>query len=158
MTTQAKLIAIAVLLASSCSQSQSPPKFPSKVRAVTARLFYENTGSLSEDILAKPNLNLWNTIIGEGESGGPSRSTLITVEVDGDGSPNAVHKEVLTVVTQEKGKPEIRHIVRNLFFENSGKSFQGVWLNDTGCLPIQIAVQLDKQTPIKKKIYVNCGE
>jgi len=121
-------------------------------------LFYENTGSFSDDILSRPDLALWNTIIGEGESGGPSRSTLITVEVDGDGSPNAIHKEVLSVTTQEQGKPERRHIVRNLFFADSGKSFEGVWLSDTGCLPIEITVQLDNQTPIKKKIDFQCGE
>jgi len=138
--------------------AQTPPKFPSKVKAVTAKLFYSTTGMFSEDILAKPDIALWNTIIGEGESGGPSDATLITVEIDGDGGPSTVHNEVLSITTQMQGKPLVKRTVHHMLFEQSGKHYEGVWLYGTGCLPIQITVQLDNQKPISKKIDFQCGE
>ncbi|MGA8743123.1 MAG: hypothetical protein WB561_18190 [Terracidiphilus sp.] len=56
---------------------QIPPRFPSKISSVTAKLYYSDSGTFSENILDKPDLALWNTIIGEGQSGGPSEATLI---------------------------------------------------------------------------------
>jgi hypothetical protein len=138
--------------------SQVPPRFPSKIKSVTAKLYYSNSGTFSENILDKPDLALWNTIIGEGQSGGPSEATLIEVEVNGDGAGNAVHKERLTITVQEKGKPPITRRTLPLFFDENGKHFEAVWLPDSGCLPVTITAQLESQPAIRKKIDFQCGE
>jgi hypothetical protein len=153
-----KLGAAILLLVPTLARPQTAPKFPSKIRAVTAKLFYLASGTFSEDILNKPNIALWNTVIGEGESGGASEATLVIVEVDGDGGPMTLHKEVLSITTQIDGKPPVKRIVRRMLFEKSGKHFEGVWLYDTGCLPVQITAQLDNQKPLSKKISFQCGE
>jgi hypothetical protein len=137
--------------------SQIPPRFPSKIKSITAKLYYSNSGTFSENILDKPDLALWNTIIGEGQSGGPSEATLIEVEVNGDGGGSVIHKEQLTITVQQEKKPAIiRH--SSVYFDLNDKYFAAVWLNDSGCLPVTITAQLENQPAIRKKIDFECGE
>ena len=150
----AGVLALQVVMA--CSQM--PPRFPSKIRSVTAKLYYSNSGTFSENILDKPDPSLWNTIIGEGQSGGPSEATLVEVEVDGDGGGSVIHKERLTITVQAKGKPPITRHTWPLYFDQNGKHFEGVWLYDSGCLPVTITAQLDGHPAIRKKIDFQCGE
>ena len=138
--------------------SQVPPRFPSKISAVTAKLYYSESGTFSDNILDKPDLALWNTIIGEGQSGGPSEATLIQVEVEGDGGGNVIHKERLTITVQQEGKPPITRHNGMLSFGPHGKHFEAVWLYDSGCLPVTITAQLGSQPVIRKKIDFECGE
>lgn len=138
--------------------SQIAPRFPSKISSVTAKLYYSNSGTFSGNILDKPHLALWNTIIGEGDSGGPSEATLIEVEVDGDGGGNVIHKERLTITVKEEGKPPIRRQSGPLYFNRNGKHFEAIWLYDSGCFPVTIAAQLEGQPVVRKKIDFDCGE
>jgi hypothetical protein len=138
--------------------AQTPPRFPSTIKSVTAKLYYSNSGTFSKNILDDPDIGLWNTIIGEGSAGSPSDATLIEVEVDGDGGPNVIHKEHLTITVQPEGKPPITRHIGPLYIEESGKHFEAVWLYDSGCLPVAITVQLDNQPIIRKKIDFECGE
>jgi len=137
---------------------QRPPKFPSKIKAVTAKLYYSDSGTFSENILDKPDLILWNTIIGEGQSGGPSAATLVQVEVDGDGAGNVIHKERLTITIQQQGDPAISRRTGPLFFGENGKHFEAVWILDSGCLPVTISAHIDGQPAVHKKIDFQCGE
>ena len=82
MKPAAGLIAAAISLATAFSVQAAGPVAP-KISAIRAQLYYEQTGKFSDDILADKNLSLWNTIIGEGGSGGASNFTLVTVEVRG---------------------------------------------------------------------------
>jgi hypothetical protein len=147
-----------VILGTAQIYAQVPPKFPSKIKSVTAKLYYSGSGTFSANILDKPALALWNTIIGEGGSGGASEATLIEVEVDGDGRGNVIHKERLTITVQAKGKPAITRHTAPLYFDENGKHFEAVWLYDSGCLPVTITAQLDNQPEIHKKIDFECGE
>lgn len=137
---------------------QVPPRFPSKIKSVTAKLYYSDSGTFSQNILDKPDLALWNTIIGEGQSGGPSEATLIEVEVDGDSGGNVIHKERLTISVQEEGKPPIRRHTGPLYFDRNGKHFEAMWLYDSGCLPVTITAQVESQPVARKKIDFQCGE
>lgn len=134
---------------------QVSPRFPSKIVSVTAKLYYSDSGTFSENILDKPDLALWNTIIGEGQSGGPSEATLVEVEVDGNAKGGMGQR--LTITVQEKGKPPItRH--PELYFKQNGKYFAAVWLYNSGCLPVTIMAQLESQPAIRKTINFQCGE
>ncbi len=138
--------------------SQVPPKFPSRIKSVTAKLYFSDSGTFSGNILDQPDLALWNTIIGEGQSGGPSEATLIEVEVDGDSRGNVIHKERLTITVQTKGKLPVTRHTGPLYFGQNGKHFEAVWLYDSGCQQVAISAQLDNQPAIHKKIDFECGE
>jgi hypothetical protein len=148
---------MAAFLANSCL-AQDKPKFPSRVSGISAKLYYDESGTFSKDILADPNFALWNTIIGEGSAGSPSHSVLIEVESTGDGRPSVVHNEVLTITTQISGRPPVVHRFSTLAFSANGKNYEGVLINDTGCVPVTISAYVDRQQAVKKKIDFECGE
>ena len=138
--------------------TQAAPRTPSKVMSVTAKLYYSDRGTFSDNILDRPDLALWNTIIGEGGSGGASVATLIEVEVAGEKKPAIVSTDRLTITVQQKGKPPITRRIDPIYLGSHGEHFEAVWLYDSGCLPVTISVQLNNQPPIRKKIDFDCGE
>ena len=116
--------------------SQVPPKFPSRIKSVTAKLYFSDSGTFSGNILDQPDLALWNTIIGEGQSGGPSEATLIEVEVDGD-SRGKRHPQ-RAIDNYDANEREACSVTRHtgpLYFGQNGKHFEAVWLYDSGCQP-----------------------
>ena len=147
----------ALVLQVATAWSQVPPSIPAKISSVTARLYYSNSGTFSTNILDKPDLSLFNTIVGEGQSGGPSNATLVEVELDA-GARSGTNNERLTITVQQKGKPPITRHPRLLFFERNGKHFEAVWLYDSGCRPVTITAQLGRQPAIRKRIDFDCGE
>ena len=91
----AGLLAAAISLATVLSVQAAGPSAPT-ISAIRAQLYYEETGKFSKDILSDKDLSLWNTIIGEGGSGGASNFTLVTVEVLGKDVPvGAVNVQVV---------------------------------------------------------------
>ena len=54
-----------------------------QITGLSAQLFFQDRAEFSADVLSQPNLYLWNTPGGEGQAGGPSSATLVTVEVTG---------------------------------------------------------------------------
>ncbi|HEY2861861.1 MAG TPA: hypothetical protein VGJ21_25905 [Terracidiphilus sp.] len=147
-------MAAGILALHGMAWSQVSPRLPSKIVSVTAKLYYSDSGTFSANILDKPDLSLWNTIIGEGAAGGPSEATLIEVEVDGDRKRNG---DRLSITVQQKGKAAItRHAA--VYFKENGKYFAAIWLYDSGCSPVTITAQLGDQPVIRKTIDFQCGE
>jgi hypothetical protein len=142
----------------SYAPAQKKEAFPAKLQAVTAKLFCNETGTFSKNVLDNPEMDLWNTIIGEGSAGCVSNATFVLIEVVGDGAPNVYSSDALTVTTQAEGKPMLTHHYRHMAFSPYGKHFEGIWLYDTGCLPITITVKVDAQPAVTKKIDFGCGE
>lgn len=131
-----------------------------KIGAMTARLFYEATGRFSEDVLSDPNASLWNTIIGEGSSGGASTSTLVTVEVRGPAGEFVEGRSVELTATAA-GKPMLKKSVPVNLFTNEGKLYVGFWLYGTGCEHVALTARvLGQGTPssLSKTIKFDCGE
>src|SRR3954471_24957925 len=91
--------AVVVMLSVTCYGSSilAQTKTPAKITAIRAQLFYDAKGTFSDNILAQKDIALWNTIIGEGSSGGASTSTLVTVEVSGRNLPVGKTKMQVTI-------------------------------------------------------------
>ena len=140
------------------TSAQTKARFPAHLKAVTAKLYFDESGTFSDDILSKPDLGLWNTIIGEGGAGSPSTETLITVEVVGDGGPNVYGADTLDITIQQGKRPAIKRHLEHLHFSKDGKYFTSVMLDDTGCEQVSITAQVNKQAPVQKKIPFECGE
>lgn len=132
-----------------------------EITDLKAQLYYRNKGTLSDDLLKQKDLSLWNTIIGEGSSGGASTVTLVTVEVSGKDVPLGEIK-VEIVATVEKGKVIGKHVSEVTIYDADTKYFAPLLLNDTGCQEIKIAAKLTgkgiKMSPIVKTIPFQCGE
>jgi hypothetical protein len=138
-----------------------------KITAIRAKLFYSNTGTFSKDILADPNISLWNTVIGEGDSGGPSSSTFVTVEVSGKGAGayNNQRKLEFTATYRENGgatrETVIKKVVAVPYVEGNGKFYAGFWLYRTGCSPVKLTARMIGQSQastVNRTIKFACGE
>lgn len=132
-----------------------------KITAVRAQLYYEEQGKFSDDLLTQKDLALWNTIIGEGSSGGASSSTFVSVEVSGRGVPVGAVKVQITATDSKKKILQSKSFDLALYDEKT-KFYAPLWLYDTGCEPITITAKLigkgASPAPIVKKIPFACGE
>jgi hypothetical protein len=142
--------------------SRRPATPPYKITAIKAMLYYEQKGTFSRDILAAPEMTLWNTIIGEGGAGSPSGSTMVVVEVtgkaEGDG-PSPPRKVELTATAS--GKVLLKRAVDIGLLEETGKFYGAFWLYDTGCNRIKLSARVVGQTQpsaMTKFIPFQCGE
>lgn len=136
-----------------------PAEPPYRITAVRAQLFYSDRGTFSGDVLAPPGKTLWNTVIGEGESGGPSNSTLV-VEVTGAPGSYEPDRSVELTATAE-GKVVHRGTAQSAVLNTRGRMYAGFWLPDTGCKRIRLVARLRGQTPasdMRKEIPFDCGE
>jgi hypothetical protein len=133
-----------------------------RITAIKAMLFYDDKGTFSRDVLAKPAFTFWNTIIGEGDAEGPSNSTLVLVEIAGNPSRN----EPLPLRKVEFTATSSRRVVLQRtadigLFGDDGKFYAAFWLYDTGCQPVRIAARIlgQKQaSSLKATIPFACGE
>jgi hypothetical protein len=135
---------------------------PYKITSIKAMLFYEQKGTFSRDMLAKPEMTLWNTIIGEGEAGSPSSSTMVVVEVTGRAkgdAPTPSRKVELTATAS--GKVLLKRALDIGLLEETGKFYGAFWLYDTGCDSIKLSARIVGQTQpsaMTKLIPFQCGE
>ncbi len=143
---------------------------PYRIVAIRARLFYEQSGTFSVDILSHPEIALWNVIIGEGSAKEPSNSTLVLVEVMGEPGAYAPRRKVLITARTKpvwsgpfKGRRTInvRRVITTGILGKDGKRFAPLWLSDTGCEFVTITARLLGQPtspPVKRTIKFYCGE
>lgn len=156
------------LLAPPVGQAQSATAPPYRVTGVQVKLFYENTGTFSPDILADPKFDLWNTGVGEGSAKGPSSSTLVVVTVAGEaGSYEPARKVELTarfVSTDGKTTTLRRREVQVYpmgIVTTQGRFYAAFWLTRTGCIPVELSIRILGQpagTTARRKIPFACGE
>jgi hypothetical protein len=157
---------LAVLLAGSLSarpyrpvtRSSAPPDY--RITDLRAQLFYSDRGSLSDNLLARPNLALWNTIIGEGDAGGRSTATLIVVEVTGQPDSYGGKRRVELAVSTER-KEILRRQLSFGVVGNQGHAYVGFWLYETGCEPLRISTALLGQPDPSRRVATlpfHCGE
>lgn len=155
-------VAASVFSLSSVASAQAPAF---KISGIKAMLYYEQTGTFSKDILADPNISLWNTIIGEGSSGGASSATLVMVEVSGKGGAYETTRKVeLTATfagTGRNARAPVKRTSEIGIISEKGKFYVPLWLYDTGCSHVTISARILGQrqaSSMKKTIKFECGE
>ena len=136
-------------------------KIAPKIVAIRAQLFYDATGTFSQDVLSQKDLALWNTIIGEGSAGAASTSTLVTVEISGRNVAVGATKVEITA-TGNKGRLIQKRLIAVDIYDERTKFVAPFWLYDTGCEPIKITARLigvgTPRTAVTKTIPFACGE
>ncbi|HEV8139915.1 MAG TPA: hypothetical protein VGP81_09090 [Pyrinomonadaceae bacterium] len=144
----------------------SPLGFPQtkvapKIVAIRAQLFYDATGTFSQDILSQKDLALWNTIIGEGSAGAASTSTFVTIEITGWNMAVGATKVEITA-TGNKSRLIQKRLIGVDIYDERTKFVAPFWLYDTGCEPIKIAARLigagAPRSVVTKTIPFACGE
>jgi len=120
-------------------------------------------GTFSENIIDNTNMDLWNTIIGEGSSEGSSNQTMIVVEINNNKSE--YHERYLKIVCKSEGKIILEQKIEFAAYSDDGKYYHSVILNDTGCDDIEINAEIftdhtssKVESRMVKTIIFNCGE
>lgn len=150
-----------VLLAFSLLSMASGPAMAGdpEIVSIQAKLFYEHTGTLSDDLIAtKPSL--WNTIIGEGDAKEPANSFLVIVEVKGDPDSFADHTLRLTAVLADgdnSGKTVAEQTFNGLLISPEGRTVKAMMVDNAVCSTININATLGKATKTET-IPFACGE
>jgi len=131
---------------------------PYRISEITAHLFYNYTGALSENIIDNPDFILWNTIIGEGSAAEPSDATLVKVFLEGEPDSYEPGRRVVLTSTQEG--TVISDTADLGVFDTEGYAV-GFWLQGTGCFPIELEARLIGQSgdsTMNAQIDFYCGE
>ena len=145
---------MAVLLAA--SSAANAVDAPLRIRSIEAHLYLQHSGSLSPPIQSETAL--WNTIIGEGDSGEPSNSMLIDVILEGrPGSFDARPEVSLVVSNLTSGKTKVRLTSHVGVLSKAGVFHAAFWLNDTGCEPLKFVATIGHDTA-RKDVPFACGE
>ena len=151
-------LALALVAVAVCRTQGAAPEY--RVGGMRALLFYADRGTFSEDVLADTTTALWNTVIGEGDAGGPSESTLVVVEVTGEPESYEPDRSVELRATAG-GKVLLRHAAPVSGLSTQGKAYVGFWLYGTGCEPVRLTARLTGQASpaeLRKEIPFECGE
>ena len=130
-----------------------------RITAVRAQLYYEETGTLSDDVLSR-EFEFWNTIIGEGDADHASNFTLITVEISGQNvSSDALIAEISATAD---GKILEQREVPVSLYDDKVRFYAPLLLYGTGCQKILVSARLlDSGAEIsveQKTIPFECGE
>jgi hypothetical protein len=137
-------------------RAQRNPPLPYTISALKALLFYEHTGTFSEDVLAEPKIVLRNRRTAQG------RSTAILVVIELTGEPEAFDPQrKLVFAATDSHTLKFRKTYTVGLLSEEGKFFIGFWLYDTGCYPVTLTAHLTGQPSsdlIKQVINFSCGD
>jgi len=134
----------------------APPPYRLSLRAM---LFYGDRGTFSPDIIARP-VTLWNTPIGEGQSGGASNATLVVAVVRGEGGSYVPTRRVELTVTAG-GREIFKRAEETSVLNTDGRTYVAFWLYGTGCRRLRLSARILGQTPstpVTATIPFDCGE
>jgi hypothetical protein len=141
--------------ASTVSAQRKPP-LPYTISALKAMLFYEHTGTFSQDILAEPKVVIRNRRTAQGRS----TATLVVIELTGEPETFDPQRKLVFAATDLHSLKFKKTSTVGILSEE-GKFFIGFWLYNTGCYPVTLTARLTGQPSpvfIKQVINFSCGD
>lgn len=101
--------------------------------AIRVRLWYEETGRLSENIAPPADFHTWNTIIGEGQAQEIANDVLMTVEILSGAKAENIDIPLTLEVRDATGKILAIRQVSRILTSETGNAQKGIWVYDVGC-------------------------
>jgi hypothetical protein len=129
-----------------------------KVGDIKVQLFYELSGTLSDDLTKQKNLSLWNTLIGEGDAKEPASSFLVSVVILG--KPDSYDKQrAVSVVVTDKTKKSVvmQRQFSGLAFDRSGRVVKALFVENRTCASIEITARSGDSVRTEALPF-ECGE
>lgn len=130
-----------------------------KIASVKAYLFYNHSGSFSENVIDNPDFVFWNTIIGEGSAKEPSEAVLVDVVIEGP--PGSYEPRSVELSATDASGSILKKSLDIGILSDKGEYHAGFWLYETGCVPVRLTVKILGQSgevKIIKEIPFACGE
>lgn len=151
-------ISAGVMLAAVSTAVTAQEKFEDnqfRVANIQARLLYEKTGTLSEDVSDNPNFSLHNTIIGEGSAKENANDMLITAVIAGPGEHNATLPLVIEI-KNDQGKLLAKKEFKQMLLGAS--TFRSMVIYDVGCAGVLSMTATFGASVRTEEIILACGE
>lgn len=156
--------ALAALVLGFASASAAEPAksgaATASIGGIQARLWYNFSGKLSDDLLARKDPFVgWNTVIGEGSAAEPATDLLIDVTVRGNGADEQSIDDPLEIrVTDKTGKTLASRRLAYMLLPAEGALHNPLWLRDVGCAgKLTIQARFRKQVKTAS-LALDCGE
>lgn len=122
---------------------------------IRARLLYEQSGRLSDDITDNDEFIAWNTVIGEGSALENAHDILITAVIEGD-QQYFLNRPLTITVSDEGGKTLAERTIPQMLAEKQTQ--RSLLLQDAGCAGIlKIEARLGRSTRTEE-VRLPCGE
>jgi hypothetical protein len=148
----AATIAIALAPGAACAAEA-----PVKLDRITIHLLYAASGTLSRNIAPPARFDAWNTIIGEGGSGGPADDMLVEVHVSSTEAEQTMDRPLAVVVRNAKGAVMAQRTLRSLLLERHQATAFLFLPNSTCAGRITVQATLAGKT-LKTALNMACGE
>jgi hypothetical protein len=123
----------------------------------TVRLWYGETGRLSENIAPPIKFTLWNTIIGEGDAEEHANDALFTIDIRSAGEQNAA-QPLKMAVTDKRGKILASRIINNILTGEKGNATIALWVRDVGCAGPVTFTAIMGASKRSTHLEFDCGE
>ena len=124
-----------------------------EVVSLEVNLFYNESGSLSEDIVEAKDFILWNTIIGEGSAAEPSDRFLLKIKFSGPKDQYISDSVELKVSDKNTGKVVYTENYSGFLFTDQGFAYRASMVSGQNCKSLVIGVG-----NYKRNIEFHCGE
>ena len=124
-----------------------------EVESVDVYLFYNESGSFSENILEAEEFILWNTVVGGGSAEEPSDRFLIRVQLKGSKNTYATDPVALAVKAKESGEVLYTETYAGFQFMEAGIAYRASMVAGHNCQPLVIEVG-----SVRRALPFRCGE
>ena len=124
-----------------------------EVESVDVYIFYNESGSFSENILEAEEFILWNTVVGGGSAEEPSDRFLIRVQLKGSKNTYATDPVALAVRAKESGEVLYTETYAGFQFMEAGIAYRASMVAGHNCQPLVIEVG-----SVRRALPFRCGE
>lgn len=124
-----------------------------EVESVDVYLFYNESGSFSENILEAEEFVLWNTVAGGGSAEEPSDRFLVKVRLKGPKNTYATAPVELTVRVEESEEVLYTETYAGFQFTETGIAYRASMIAGHNCQPLVIEVG-----SVRRALPFRCGE
>ena len=123
------------------------------VESIAVHLFYNESGSFSENILEAEEFVLWNVIVGGGSAVEPSDRFLVKVRLKGPKDTYATAPVELTVRAVESEEVLYAETYADFQFAETGTAYRASMIAGHNCQPLVI-----EAGTVRRIVPFRCGE
>ena len=146
-----------MILLAAVAAAASRPVPPSHLGEIRMHLFHSATGELGPDISPPHAFAGWNTVIGEGDSGGAADDMVVVAEVIADGE-QFIERPLRIVARDRRGHVLGQRSFGAVSTSHQGRAYLPLWLNDVTCAgDVRVTVRYGAETR-SETLQLHCGE
>ncbi len=158
MRVRSGLAALLLALVPAAPALSAPESDGIKIGAVRAQLYYQHSGTFSEDLIArKPPFRGWNTGEGEGDAKEPSEHLLVVATLVNSGAEHFTSDKVTLRVTDEIEQEVRVKEFSGVLLPANGTLQLPMWLDDAACLGTVTVTATFREQSVSGTLDMLCG-